>query len=111
MVCRFCVWGAAESLFRVAGKPEAEIECCIVRGIGRTIRRAQMTPEIVPAAASVDAIGAGSGPRRVRCRTVSIGSVPVPAPYPDVAVHVVQAHGFGAKLPTGTVRLRYCPLG
>ena len=82
---------------RVPCKPESEIERPVFRRICGSVSRAKMTPKIIPTSTPVDPIGSGIGSGRIDRALVAVCAVPVPAPFPDVAVHVVQPPGV--RLP------------
>ena len=54
--------------------------------------------QIKEVAATVHAAGTGGRARGIRDAAAGIGSIPVVAPLPDIAIHVVQAPGVGLLL-------------
>ena len=86
---------------RVPCKSESEIERPVFRRICGSVSRAKMTPKIIPTSTPVDPIGSGIGSGRIDRALVAVCAVPVPAPFPDVAVHVVQPPGIGSETSCG----------
>ncbi len=94
------------------GQPEPEVAA---PGVGRVVvpkRRPAVPGNAAPAAAPKDTVRACRGSPGISHGARRIIPVPVPAPLPDVPVHVVQSPVIGLQLPDRmgrTFRIRTIP--
>ena len=73
------------------GQSEAKVVVAEVGGVVVTVRRATEPRVVVPATAAVHAVRPTISTRRIGLRGATIAAIPVTAPLPNIATHIIQA--------------------
>src|SRR6516165_10132783 len=83
----------------LAHDPKPDVELPVRHAEVEAMGRARITGSIVPGAAAEDVVRARRGTARIDGAALLVGRVVIRAPFPHVAIHVVQAPGIGLALP------------
>ena len=87
------------SLLYGAGKAETVVAVAVVGEAAAPAINLAVAAEAAPAAAALTALVARYGPDRIRLAACSYASVPVVAPLPNIAAHVVQTKAVRTLFP------------
>ena len=98
LTCLHCAIAAGEE---GAGGSQPQAVVSVTGDPMTSLGRPEQGTFCVPASPAINSVGAEFGPRRVhsvRCRGVIIVIVPIPAPFGDIAGHVMQSPCIGGFL-------------